>query len=391
MKRVLVSTSRRHTRPDEPSGHLIAYDLENQKVVIFSEIIEHPYREEDPNPRGGLRGLKGISLHDNQIALANSSTVFFYDNKWNPISYLWHPSCAGIHDIALLDDRIWITGSRNDLLMCFDLDGKLLEFYDARTFASLLNLSKWQPKPFLTTLQINNGEIDFRDPRTHDDIFCDSSHVNGIAITQKGDLLVSCGLLASPNHLRLLSIKNWLGRKGAWQEIVKFNMFMSQKIFMKRGKNRHSGDLILQPAKGYSAVLRITEDRDVQPCLLFANATAPAHSVRALHDGTAIYLQTTSGEIIHFEPESGTVISSTVVGESYLRGACELPDGSLLLGDSNKIIHFNLHERKILSVNLISDDRLEAIYDFCPLPDHFDLPPMSFVDHHAKYLPVSQI
>ncbi len=391
MNRVLVSTTRRHTPVDEPSGHLIAYDLERQKVERFSEMIEPPYREENPNPRGGLRGLKGISIYNNRIALANASTVFLYDEKWNPISYFWHPSCAGIHDIALLDDRIWVTGSRNDLLMCLDLDGNPLEFYDTRTFASQLNLSQWQPKPFLTNNQIKNGEIDFRDPRTHDEVFCDLSHVNSIAIMQNGDLLVSCGLLKNPNHLRFQYFKYWLVRKGAWQKVIDINKFIRQKIFKKKMKNRPIGDLVISPARRYSAVLRISKDREVQPCLIIDNATTPAHSVRALNDGTAIYLKTTSGEIIHFVPESREVISSTVIGEGFLRGARELPDGNLLLGDNNKIIHFDLHERKILSVNRISDDPREGIFDFYFLPDHFSLPPESFVSHHAKYLAVSQI
>jgi hypothetical protein len=208
---------------------------------------------------------------------------------------------------------------------------------------------------------------------------------------QNGDLLISCGLLKNPNHLRLLSFKYWLVRKGVWQKVVELNKFMRLKIFKIKKKNRHSGDLVVQPARGYSAILRITKDRDVQPVLIFDNATAPAHSVRVLNDGTAIYLKTTSGEIIHFKPESGEVISTTVIGESFLRGARELPDGNLLLGDSNKIIHFDLHKRKILSINLISDDPLEAIFDFYILPDHFSLPPESFVSHHAKYLHVSQI
>jgi hypothetical protein len=391
MTKVLISTSRRHTRVDEPSGHLIAYDLEDQKIDRFCEIIEPPYREENPNPRGGLRGLKGISIQNNRIAIANTSTIFFYDEKWNPISYFWHPSCAGMHDIAFQDDKLWVTGARNDLLMCFDLNGNPLEFFDTRTFAPMLNISDWQPKPFLTNAQIKNGEIDFRDPRTHDEVFCDSSHVNSITIMQNGSLLVSCGLLKNPNHLRLLYLKNWLIRNGVWKKVIELNKTMRQKIFMKKMKNRHMGDLVLQPARGHSAILRITKDRDVQPCLIFDNASAPAHSVRVLNDGTAIYLKTTSGDIIHFEPESGEIISTTVIGESFLRGARELPDGSLLLGDSNKIIHFDLLKQKTLSVNQISDDPFEAIFDFCLLPDHFNLPPENFVDHHAKYLPVSQI
>jgi hypothetical protein len=65
MKKILVSTDRRHTPSDQPSGHLAVYDLESQKVERNCEIIEPPYRDVDPNPRGGLRGLKGISIRNN--------------------------------------------------------------------------------------------------------------------------------------------------------------------------------------------------------------------------------------------------------------------------------------------------------------------------------------
>jgi hypothetical protein len=275
--------------------------------------------------------------------------------------------------------------------MCFDLNGKPLEFYDTRTFASQLNLPNWQSKPFLTDKQIMNGEIDFRDPRTHDEVLSDSAHLNSIAVMQNGDLLVSCGLIKTLNHIRLLHFKNWLVKNGAWEIWREFNRFLRRNFFKKKMKNRHNADLVIQPAKGCSSVARITKDRVVQPCLLYRNATAPAHSLRLLSDGTAIYLKTTSGEIVHFKPESGEVISTTVVAESFLRGACELPDGTLLLGDGNKIINFDLQRRKILSVIQISDDPHEVIFDLLVLPDHFSLPPESFVSHHAKYLPVTQI
>jgi WD40 repeat protein len=390
LSRVLVSTSKRYTSVDQLSGHLVTFDLDNQKVVRVSEIIEPPYREENPNPRGGLRGLKGISIQGNRIALASVSTIFFYDEKWNPIDYIWHPSCAGIHDIALQGDRIWATSSRNDLLICLDMLGNLLEFFDTRTFAPLLNLPKWHPKNLLSKSQIQNGAVDFRDPRTHSEVLADSSHINSLAFMPNGDLLVSCGLLKDQSHLLLFSIKFWLDRKGAWSKIIELNKLLRQTFF-RQVKNRHNADLVIQPAKGYSAILRISKDKEVRPCMIFDNATVPAHSVRVLHDGTAVYLKTSNGELVHFEPGSGKIISTTVIGEIFLRGARELPDGTLLLGDGNKIIRFDLQSRKSLSVNLISDNPSEAVFDFCLLPDHFDLPPESFVSHHAKYLPVSQV
>jgi hypothetical protein len=59
MTTLLVSTVRRHTPSDEPSGYIYAVDLEKSQVVQRSSIIEPAYREVDDNPRGGMRGSKG--------------------------------------------------------------------------------------------------------------------------------------------------------------------------------------------------------------------------------------------------------------------------------------------------------------------------------------------
>jgi hypothetical protein len=351
-------------------------------------MVEPPYREENPNPRGGLRGLKGISIQGNRVAIANASTIFVYDELWNPIAYFYHPSCASIHDIVLDNEKIWVTSARNDLLCSFDFQGNLLDYYDTRSFTKVLNNPKWNPKPFLTDDQIKSGAIDFRDPRTHDEIFCDAAHVNGLSILQNGDLLLSCGLLKKQTHLRLLYIKNWLVRRKLWPAIEKANRFLRKRIF--KNKNRHIGELIVQPAHGYSAIFLIQKNGEVNLCLDLDLTTAPSHSVRALRDGTAVYLKTTNGELIHFWPETGEILSLSQVGENFLRGARELPDGTLVLGDNNKLIHFDLINQKIISTTEISDNQSEAIFDFYLLPDHFSLPPLSFNDHHEKSMPIFQ-
>ena len=194
-------------------------------------MIEPPYREENPNPRGGLRGLKGISIQGNRVAIANASTIFVYDELWKPVASFFHPSCASIHDIVLDNNKIWISSARNDLLCCLDFEGRMLQSYDVRTFSQILNNPKWKPKPFLTSDQIKSGAIDFRDPRTHDEIFCDTAHVNGLSTLPNGDLLLSCGLLKKQTHLRLLYIKNWLIRRKLWPVIEKTNRFIRKRIF----------------------------------------------------------------------------------------------------------------------------------------------------------------
>lgn len=389
MTTILVSTSGRHTPVDQPSGHIIVFDLEKREVVRQCEIIEPPYRVENPNPRGGLRGSKGISVDGNRIAISNASTIFLYDENWTPLHYFYHPSCAGVHDILLDGDVIWVTGARNDLLCKLDFEGKLLQYFDTRTFAGIIKDPKWNPPIFQNQEQIITGRIDFRDPRTHDEVFADASHINAISKLSNGDLLISCGLLKHQGHQRLLYVKNWLIRNHLWESFEKINRFFRQ-YFIKM-ENRHSGELVVQPAKGSSAIFRITKDGDVSKVLLLPAATAPSHSARVLKDGTAIYLKTTSGELYHFDPISGEIFSIDQIGEKFLRGATELDDGTLILGDNNRLIHYDLKNHKVIFSALASPDKMEAIFDFTVLPSSFSLPPESFVKHHDELMPVDQL
>ncbi len=209
-REILISTSCRHKPHDQPSGHLFVYDHDRGKIIRQCEIIEPPHRKADPNPRGGFRGLKGISIEGHHIAIANASTVFVYDHKWNPITYMWHPSCTGIHDIKLKNDAVWVTSSRNDLLICLDFSGNIIDYYDLRDSMPVKSRTSHKIKPLLTKHEIHKGQWDFRDPRTHDMAITDSLHINSLAFLNNGDLLVSCGLFRVIKDRKLHEINNCL-------------------------------------------------------------------------------------------------------------------------------------------------------------------------------------
>lgn len=388
MTRILVATSSRHTPVDKPSGHIITYDLEARKVIKTSEMIEPPYRVENPNPRGGLRGSKGISIKDGLIAISNASTVFVYDKHWNPLHVIYHPSCAGVHDIALDGETVWVTSARNDVLCQLSFNSELLKYYDNRKLAKMLGMNEFQPRVMLTDHQIQSGEIDFRDPRTHDEVFADATHTNGLSMNSDGDLLLSLGIIKNQSHQTLLAVKNWMIRNHLWESFEALNKFIG-KNFIKK-KNKHSGDLVVQPAKGISAAFKIKRSGEVQKVLVLENATAPSHSVRYLKDGSAIWLKTSSGELHHFNHENGEIYSIIPIGDKFLRGATELPDGTLILGDNNKLIHYDLKNKQVIFEDLVSQDNMEAIFDFYILPEDCALPPDSFNEHHQKLMPVDQ-
>ena len=381
MNRVIISTASRHKPPDQASGHYYVVDTDTFQVIQCSEIIEPPYREFDTNPRGGVRGGKGFFIREDVVVLSNSSAVYIYNHDWIPLSIISHPSLGGIHDLCVVGEQVWITSSRNDLLMCFDFQGKLLDYFDFRRMPEFSSDIKWKPNPIFQKSQIYAGKIDFRDPRTHDPNISDAAHINGVDQLPDGDLLVSLGLLIDTKFSRLLLLKKWMVEKGigknGWLSIARISRMFSMK------KKMHS-DLVFQPARAYSAVVRISEDRQIKTCLSFYGPTVPSHSVRVLQDGTAVYLNTTTGEIIHFSPDTGVIISTEVLGKKFLRGVRQMKDGNLLVGDNQMLYRYDHLQKEILSTLQISNDPDEAIYDIYLMPEDLALPPISFPEHHKN-------
>lgn len=383
---LLVSTGRRHVPIHEPSGYLYTIDLESQQVLQRSYIIEPAYRELDNNPRGGMRGSKGIAIREDQIALSNHSMIFRYDPKWDLLGVITHPSCAGIHDITYQNDTLWVTSARSDLLIQFDLSGRWMRHFYVRDPSEALEAIGWKAPVLLTTAEIVNGKIDFRDPRTHELEVYNRAHINGVCVLSNGDILVSLGLLAGSARVNLLRAKVFLARLGVWDSLLKMNRTVRNAMGMKR--DIHT-DLVVQPAKGQSVVLRIASDGAHALSLVFPSMTVPSHSLLALPDNTAIYLNTTAGTVNHFQPYTGEILSSMKVTDGFLRGVVRLYDGTLVLGSMGELITYDVLLGRVLSRMVITTDPNESVYDIKILPSNFNSPPPSLIDNFKEAVGVS--
>lgn len=382
MTRVLISTTSRNKLPHQDSGHFFVYDCDSHKLLQSSQIIEPPYRQFDTNPRGGIRGAKGIAIDPTHIILANSSSVFIYDHQWQPLICISHPGMASIHDICIQQERIWVTSARNDILFCFDFAGNVLSQHNLRAAAPLFSQTNWKPPKSANEQPNLPPAIDFRDPRSHNPNLSDTAHVNSIALLENGDLLISLGLMISPTFSRLMNLKGWMKERGVWDYWIDINRTLQHLLHKKR---RMHSDLVIQPAHEYSSVLRLTINGALETCILLAEAIVPSHSVRVLHDGSAIYLNTTRGEIVHFNPNSNEIFNSQKVADNFLRGALQLPDRTMLLGDQNRLLQYDLYQRKLLFEFPVSNDADEAIFDLHLLPDDIPSPPLSFRQHLISF------
>lgn len=376
MQRIIISTIIRNTPADQPSGSLYTFELSSGKAILKSTIIEPPHREKDNNLRGGIRGLRGIIVREDQIILSNASEIFRYDASWRLLGRFSHPSCSSIHDIICQNDTIWITSSRNDLLIQFDMAGNLLKHLDIRRNQQVFSETHWKPSPFLTKDQIVQGAIDFRDPASHNFHASDTAHLNGIDLLPNGNLIISYGLMLNSGMEHWLIIKNWLFERGLWKPILVIN----QNVRNLLKKPSHTkNELVFHPASAESAVVEIDHQENFISRLHLFGITVPGHSIRILQDGTAVFLNTGKGQIIHFHPLHQKPISTSQLGNGFLRGVRQLNDESLLLGDNQTLIRFDIYKQKIISMHNISDNPNESIYDINILPDHFDLPPLSFI------------
>lgn len=373
---VLITTIIREAPTGSQSGKLYLYDPEEQKVVRESAFPESDYIDLNDNPRGGLRGVWGMSSFGGKLAIANSNTVFIFNTKWKLLHKIIHPCVSRVHDVYLEENSIWVTSSKNDLLVQLDFDNRILSYVDTRTLQSVTKIKAWRPKVFLTRKEILNRSNNYRDPRTLSEAYSDSAHLNSVLRLKDGRIFISLGLQKRTSQYFLGNLKISLQKSRLWKGVLCLDRVVKKAFFSKEGQNRES--LFLVISHGFSTIISLGENTMPEVILTLPGTTHPAHSIRQLSDGNVIYLCTTTGELILLDPADGRILNKWQIGERYLRGACELPDHSALLGDHCDVVRFNPTSQKVESRVTITENRKEAIYDIHPLPVGFSLPPVSF-------------
>ncbi len=373
MTRILISTTRREALNDVVSGWLFVVDLETRKILKQTSGVDAPYREDDINPRGGMRGLRGMGFKHDELAIANYSSILFFDRHWNLLRVFTHPSIASIHEIFYAEDGVWVTSTANDVLARFDANGELNPLIYMRNQKTLMRRLGGPLKQVISPRDLVAGKKDFR-KRTYFNLdMYDRTHLNSICQSPGGHLLLSMGLLVGDYFGFLMNIKTLMLKLKMWEIFLKINRTITRLLHKDK---RMLSDLVIQPAKGKSAVVSYDPSGKWQVNLLITTAQNPSHSLRILSDGTAAYLNTSHGELVHFKLD-GKVLSSTKITEKFLRGLLELPDGRLALGGSNELLIFDLVTRTVVDCIELSRDPLNTIFDIQIMPSNFDLPPES--------------
>lgn len=382
MTRLIVGSAHRVIPSRQLSGYIYIIDVEQQAVLKKMEGIDPPFREHDNNPRGGMRGMRGIAIRDGEIGLSNYSGVFCFDRHWNLTRTFSHPICSSIHEVLFDGAGALLASTGTDTLVRLDGEGKLVStwfVHDDRTITLQAGIRK---APMTGREMLARG-TDFRDRRQPHSQEYDKTHLNSLDQCPNGDLLVSLGLVVDAQFSALMRLKALLIKVGAWKWVLKANRGIRALFGLKKHK---LSELVVQPTRSRSAVVRLSPDGKARLLLLLENMSNPSHSVRALADGSAIYLDTSNGSVIHFNAETGAILHRTEITDQFLRGAVCLPDGRFALGAGNEVLLYDLASRQVTGRVRFSDNPLESVHGLNLFPPDFDLPPDSLQAQYGKII-----
>jgi len=218
-RRVVITSVVRYAVPTEMSGWLRVLDLATGETNFKTLVPESVWRRHDPNPRGGTRGTRGVSVHGERLVIAGADRLYVFDTHWRLVGELTHRLMGDVHDVLAEERGIWVASTGCDALLLYDWDGELLETWplreDERLMAELGRPGHWLP--------LLEPDVDYRDPRARN-VF-DAMHLNGLA-HGNGVLLLSLG--------RVTTREEDAGRAGS-SAIVRFDGVGFEVLYRRAG------------------------------------------------------------------------------------------------------------------------------------------------------------
>ena len=319
MSRLLITTIRRHSSMDEPSGHVMELDLDQMTKVRQVPVVEPPYRDRDPNPRGGLRGGRGICFDENSAWIANNSAVFGYDAAWNLQHTISHPSCCSIHEIGWHDQSLWIASAANDLLFRFIPNGEILQVLNMREQASLAELLAWDRPNLLSREEILSGAHDFRHPELFPRKHWDGAHVNSFCFLQDKSMMVMLGMITNEQTIQNRSEQKRLKKRDSSKWI---------KSIRKRWNKLTGSSFSVTESSGLNAyaVIVVQQDSSVDLLHVTRGKGVPAHNLLPDKDGSILLNDTAAHELVRIDSKQGQVIEKIPLEKGFVRGLVRKDD-----------------------------------------------------------------
>jgi hypothetical protein len=375
-RRIAVTSIIRHVASGVNSGLLRVVDLDSRRTLVTAVVPESAHRPNDPNPRGGLRGARGVSFLEDRFALANTERVFVFDRQWQLAGELTHPWTADIHEVLAEHDGVWITCTACDLLLKLDWSGQVIDAW------------LWRGDRRLTaqfgfgSLSEFDDAIDYRDPRQRGHAVHDIGHLNAVARGETG-VIVSLGRVLTPRAYLARKLRGRLTRAANASIIARPAL-----AALRRREVRERGDSPLpmpDMAPGSSALVLLQHagprlGAQPRPTLVArANGLRfPNHNVVEAA-GLLAYNDSNRGRLVAFDRADGRLrFSAPVPGApGYARGLAWLGDETFLVGSQRPTaVHaIDAGRGRVTASVVIGSDPMESVSSVAVLPESFPDPP----------------
>lgn len=118
---VICSTVLRNAKAGDNHGYLYLVDLENAS-------IKKSYSFSDKNisweGRGGDRGLRGIAFYKDNVLVAASKTILFFNKDLELVKELTNPFLSSCHEISVQNNLLYISSTNCGAVVVYDLEDK---------------------------------------------------------------------------------------------------------------------------------------------------------------------------------------------------------------------------------------------------------------------------
>jgi hypothetical protein len=380
--RIAVSSVIRRAGLARPSGFLRVIDLGLKRVLLNAPIRESAFRQYNPNPRGGLRGAKGVDVHEDRLVLANVDRLFVLDRSWRSVGEFSHPWTADIHDVLAEDEGIWVTCTLCDLLLKFDWSGEPIDSWQWREDRALARRFSYRLLPSF------DPDLDYRDPRRLAaggretvGIF-DIVHLNAITRCRDG-LLVSFGRMIPRDDVLKQRVRASL-RRG--HEAVGRTEEAPRVSRRAASTTDQLGAAVPRRGTWSSSILRIRQTNGLPlaragspEVLLECNGLAVPNHNALEANGLIVFNDTNQGRVVAHDPATGTVsAAANLPGKrSFARGLARIGPQLFLVGSqAPAVVHtVDLSRGEVTSSFPLSREPAECVFAIAVLPDSFDDPP----------------
>jgi hypothetical protein len=341
VRRVAVSSLGRGVEVDHASGFLRIVDLERGAVTFKTPVPESRWRAEDPNPRGGTRGARGVAVHGDRFVVGTHEDITVLDSGWSLVRRFTHPILSSVHDVIADERGIVASCTRGDSVARFDWGGQLVDWWALgtdRALAKALNLHL--VRPF-------DPQADYRDPRIDLEGWS-IAHLNGLGLGAPG-ILVSLGRIADRRKIVRTPFRKQPRPDPASWAIV---------ALPREGRLRDAAAKI---------VLHRTD----------VLVDAPNHNA-AEDGGLLLYNDSNRSVFVIWDLAAGREVHAVPIpgDPPFARGLCRVAPGRWLVGSQKPLALYevDIEAGAIVATYDLNGDEEETVYAICELPDHFDDP-----------------